>query len=465
MSATIDNTSSGRRRDAFRLIWRWHFYAGLFCLPFILWLASTGMIYLFRPQIEPLLEQRYAHVAKGSLLPPSAQVAAALRAVPGGVLNAYELPSSPDAATRVLVGRGPELIRVFVNPSDGRVLHVVRDKDRFMRVIFYLHGELLMGDKGSMLVELAASWTILMLLSGLYLWWPRGGRVAGVLYPRTGQGKRVFWRDIHAVTGVWVSLFALFLLTSGLPWTKSWGGMLSAVRHTYAANAVAQDWTTGSSSEIAQRVAMNTPADEHAGHAGMSGMGDMSMMSMMSMGADYSALDLLVNTVSAQQLPPPVLISPPSKRTPTWSAHSDTANRPLRVDLVLDGASGGIVSRAEFAQKPLLDRIIAYGVAIHEGQLFGPLNQAFGVFTALGMITLAVSAIVMWWRRRPRGVLGAPPAHADMRYPRVFVGLLVVLGVVLPLLGVSMLVVLLLERLVLRRFHRARHFLGLAAIE
>jgi uncharacterized iron-regulated membrane protein len=460
MNATIDHANQGRRRDAFRLIWRWHFYAGLFCLPFILWLASTGMIYLFRPQIEPLLEQRFAHVAKGPLHAPSAQVAAALRAVPGGVLNAYELPGTPDAATRVLVGRGPELIRVFVNPSDLRVLHVVRDKDRFMRVIFYLHGELLLGDRGSMLVELAASWTILMLLSGLYLWWPRGGRVAGVLYPRTGQGKRVFWRDIHAVTGVWVSLFALFLLTSGLPWTKSWGGMLSAVRHTYAASAAPQDWTTGSSSEIAQRVAMNTPVDEHAGHAGMSDMGGMSMMPM---GVDYTPLDRLVSTVSAQQLPAPVLISPPSKRTPQWSAHSDTANRPLRVDLLLDGASGRIVSRADFAQKPLLDRIIAYGVAIHEGQLFGPLNQAFGVFTALGMITLAVSSIVMWWRRRPVGVLGAPPAHADMRYPRVFVGLLVVLGVLLPLLGATMLFVLVLERFVLRRFHRARHFLGLAA--
>ena len=46
------------------------------------------------------------------------------------------------------------------------MLHVVNDSDRFMRVIFYLHGELLLGTAGSMLVELAASWTILMLLSG-----------------------------------------------------------------------------------------------------------------------------------------------------------------------------------------------------------------------------------------------------------------------------------------------------------
>ena len=84
---------------AYRLLWRWHFYAGLFCLPFVLWLACTGLVYLFRPQLEPLLQQRYAHVTEAPPQPASAQVKAALAAVPGTVLNAYELPSSAHAAT------------------------------------------------------------------------------------------------------------------------------------------------------------------------------------------------------------------------------------------------------------------------------------------------------------------------------------------------------------------------------
>src|ERR1700761_7957915 len=108
MSPTSNSVSdrSVRRRDAYRLIWRWHFYAGLFCLPFVLWLATTCMIYLFKPQLQPLLERRYAHVTQAPAQPASVQVAAALRAVPGSVLNAYQLPAAPDAATRVLVGHG-----------------------------------------------------------------------------------------------------------------------------------------------------------------------------------------------------------------------------------------------------------------------------------------------------------------------------------------------------------------------
>lgn len=441
----------------YRLIWRWHFYAGLFCLPFVVWLAATGMLYLFKPQLEPWLERHYAHVTQAAAQAPSAQVAAALRAVPGAVLNAYVLPESPQAATRVLLGRGGELIRVFVNPSTLQVLEVVRENDRFMRVVFYLHGELLLGRGGSIAVELAASWTILMLLSGLYLWWPRNARAGGVLYPRLRHGRRVFWRDLHAVTGMGVSMFALLLLLSGLPWTTTWGGTLRSLRHAFAANAATQDWTTGSASERAQIRQANTPAS--GGHAMHDGM-DMPGMNMENMPADYSPLDRLVPIAAAQHLAPPVLVAPPSQRSPHWTARSDTDDRPLRSELTLDAATGAVLQRTSFKQKPLLDRIIGYGIAMHEGVLFAPLNQILGVFTALGLITLCSSAAVMWWRRRPAGVLGAPPA-VDLRYPYGLIGALAVLALLLPLFGLSMLLVWVVERYGLRRWARASAFLGL----
>ena len=70
-----------------------------------------------------------------------------------------------------------------------------------------------------------------MLGTGLFLWWPRESRgLAGVLYPRLRDGRRVFWRDLHAVTGIWVSAFAMFLLITALPWTTVWGAGLEQVR-------------------------------------------------------------------------------------------------------------------------------------------------------------------------------------------------------------------------------------------
>lgn len=458
-----------RRWPDYRTLWRWHFYAGLFCIPFVLWLSATGSIYLFKPQIEAWIDRPYDNLAlRGLPALPSEQVQAALAAVPGSVLNAYELPATPRSAARVLVGRDAELVRVYVHPETLEVLHNINEDDRFMRLIFRLHGELMQGDKGSILVELAASWTIVLLLSGLCLWWPRasGSKLAGVIYPRLRQGKRVFWRDLHAVIGVWVSFFALFLLITGLPWTTFWGGMLKELRQLAASAEIRQDWTTGRAAELADRRLQNSPPprvtdSEHSSHHG--NHAHPAHLPPADVSRDYRELDALVPLVQAERLPPPVLIAPPSAASAHWTARSETQNRPRRVTLTLDGQSASILSRQDFAQRPLLDRVIGVGVAAHEGQLFGPLNQALGLFTALGLTTLSISAVVLWWRRRPEGVLGAPPRSTRHDLAIGFFVLIAVLGVLLPLLGASMLIVAAADRWILRRIPAVSQFLGLAS--
>ena len=444
-------------------IWRWHFYAGLFCIPFILVLSITGGIYLFKPQVEAVLEQPYDQLKIiGTTTSASAQVSAALAVVPGAVLNAYVLPETPHSAVRVLLGQRKDLTRVYVHPETLEILKVEHEDDKLMRVVHRIHGELLLGDRGSNLVELAASWAIVMIITGLYLWWPTNSKsLAGIAYPRLNKNGRVWWRDLHAVTGFWISFFTLFLLLSGLPWAKSWGGLLKEVRHMSAGKVVEQDWTTGRSSALAERQKMNTAAlgdeAEHANHNGHK----HNMDKIKSNKTEYSPLDRLVTTLQPLHLVAPVLISPPSKKSPNWNARSETQNRPLRESLVLDASTGEIKSRKKFADKPLLDRIVGYGIAIHEGQLFGWFNQLLGLLTALGLSLLSVSAIVLWWRRRAVGTLGAPPANRkSVNYAYGLIGLIVVLGVLLPFLGISLVAVLLVERWVLRYIPAAKTFLA-----
>ena len=59
----------------YNAVWRWHFYAGLFCIPFVIWLALTGSIYLWRPQIEAVLDRPYDHLATSGPLAPPARMA------------------------------------------------------------------------------------------------------------------------------------------------------------------------------------------------------------------------------------------------------------------------------------------------------------------------------------------------------------------------------------------------------
>lgn len=455
MTQAIDaSREAGRRRWIdYRAIWRWHFYAGVVCIPFMIVLALTGSIYLFKPQVEAFIDRPYDRLAlQGPPAPLEAQAAAAVAAVPGGRLKTIELRADPTDAARIIVrdAAGAET-RVYVRPDDLAVLKTVREDERFMEVAKTIHGELLMGERGSILVELAACWGILMVVTGLYLWWPRGhSGLAGVVFPRLGRGSRLMWRDLHAVTGFWISGLVLFLLVTGLPWATVWGDAFKEVRRLTGTAAVRQDWT-------------NSRADEHAEHRAAAQAEDhMARHGHLDAAGPRLSYDRIAASVRAMDLPPPVLVTPPSARTPNWVVSSETQDRPLRVELELDPATGAVARRESFADRHIIDRVVGVAIAAHEGQLFGPLNQALGVLAALGLVTLSATAAMVWWRRRPEGVLGAPERLGDGRVSAGWIVLVVVLGVLLPVLGASLIAIGLLETLLLRRLPGVRTWLGLA---
>jgi uncharacterized iron-regulated membrane protein len=105
----------------------------------------------------------------------------------------------------------------------------------------------------------------------------------------------------------------------------------------------------------------------------------------------------------------------------------------------LHAVTGELVTENRFADKTALDKAIHIGIAAHEGQLFGWPNQLLGLFTALSLIAICVSAIVMWWRRRPEGSMGVPAAKVpDFRVgPALWAGIVVV-ALLLPVLGLSL---------------------------
>jgi len=466
---TLKQSASRKTSLDYRAVWRWHFYAGLFCIPFVILLAITGTIYIYRPQIEHWIDRPYNHFTlNGPQATAEARVKAALAAVPGATFDAYELPKSPTAAAQILVTKGGEQTRVYVHPETLQILKTVKESDRLMNVIFHLHGELLMNNLGSVIVELAASWAIVMMVTGLYLWWPRQGRgLAGVLYPRLGGG-RLFWRDLHAVTGVWVSSLVLFLLLTGLPWAYVWGNYLKEIRALTHTDVAEQNWPVGHD-EAAAQPAGAAPA-ESSGHAAHHSTATQAGTDTTAP-ADYTALDTMVAAVAPLNLAPPVLISPPGPDSRAWlglyhehwTARSDAQNRPQQVTLTLDNATGAVLKREGFRDEHPIDQIVNVGVAAHEGQLFGWPNQILNTLTAFGLILMSVSSVIMWWRRRPQGVLGAPDPTPNSKVSFGLGVLILLFGVYLPLFGISMIAVKIIEKLILRRIPAVRDWLGLPA--
>jgi len=456
MSGMVGRATKTLAWPDYAAIWRWHFYAGLFSLPFVCWLAITGPVYLFRPDIEAWLDRPYEALRlDGPRAPPSSEARAAVAAVPGSVFSRYEPPATPTGAAQVVVARDGNLFRVIMHPVRLHAMKVERDDQRIMDIVAHLHGQLLLGSGGSMVVEVAASWGVVMILTGLCLWFPRGtNRLGGVLYPRLGLRGRFFWRDLHAVTAVWVSSVTLFLLLSGLPWSASWGNYLTWARSHWAVTAGTPDWPIG-----------GTLSSLDAPKGSMPGMTAAEMAAGQpegGPGADLRALDKLVPVAARLQVPRPVWISPPADGLQDWTISSHTQNRPLRVTYTVDPETEEVTGTNDFAKQNIVDKAVNVAIATHEGQLFGRFNQAILLLTAVSLLLVSISAAVMWWRRRPAHALGAPPSVTPPRVSALLAVTIAALALLLPLFGLSLLLVLTIDRTLLSRLPAARRWLGLA---
>ena len=123
--------------------------------------------------------------------------------------------------------------------------------------------------------------------------------------------------------------------------------------------------------------------------------------------------------------------------------------------------NGEVTASSGFAQENIVDQVVNIAVATHEGQLFGRLNQAILLLNAAGVLLVSISAAVMWWRRRPADMLGAPPPTVRPRFSALLAVSVAALTILLPLFGLSLLFVLAIERVLLRRLPAARRWLGL----
>lgn len=429
------NTSTmlaNKNRSLYRTIWRWHFYAGIFCIPFVILLSLTGAIYLFKPYYESWQENQFHHLpVNGERMAANAQIQAAIDSIPNGKFLSYRLPQNPGEAVLINV-QAENNWQVFVNPYTGTVVSKQESNWQLMNIVKTIHGELLLGTTGSILVELAACWAIVLIITGLYLWWPRNASgLAGVIYPRLLEGKRTFWRDLHAVTGIWISALALFLLVTGLPWALVWGAALKEVRAIDFSQQ--QDWT-------------QSRAQEHQ-HWRAQASNEFNLTPDILMAAEKL------------QLAPPVELSIANAHHNSWKASSQNQNRPQRADVWISN-DGTIEKQSGFAEKKFIDKAIGVGIAAHEGSLFGWFNLLLGVLTCAGLILISISGFILWRRRKPEGVLGAPPAiptTAGFTVMAITIGL----AVFLPLLAASLSMLLILEFVLLRRWDGVNQWLGL----
>ncbi|MEC7795050.1 MAG: PepSY domain-containing protein [Pseudomonadota bacterium] len=435
-----DTTNRAASSALYRAVWRWHFIAGLLVLPFVIILAVTGGIYLFKDEINNAAYRDLRIVAPtdGPAQPASQITANALAAHPG-TLKAYHPAPAPDRTAEVkILGEDGLKNSVFVNPATGEVLGTLWDAGASgspaMYVVRKLHSLEYVGWFGNRVIEAVAGWMVLLTASGVYLWWPRGKKV-GTATIKAKKG-RPWWRDLHAVTGIYTAGFIVFLALTGLPWSKVWGGYFYDSAYALGLGMPDGYWSAYPSSTV--------PAGEALDRTPWI-MEKQAMPQSAAANGVPAGIDQVVATVEALGIAPGYALNMPSGNTGVFTASVYPDDITQERVIHLDQYTGEVLYDATLADLGALGWAAEWGVSIHMGQAFGLANQLILLLSCVAMVVMCVAGGVMWWKRRPSGVLGVPQIPADWRIPRTLLVMAIVAGVFFPLVGLTLIVLAVIE--------------------
>jgi uncharacterized iron-regulated membrane protein len=446
----------------FRAFWRWHFYAAFLVVPILLLLATTGLIYLFRFQLEPLLHADLMKVQVPTdqvAQPYAGQLKAVETAYPDATVVSMTEPKEPGRSTVFSATMPDGSPRdVYVNPYGAKVLGSLNPDHTLSGVAVRLHGELMAGKKGDYLIELGACWAIVMALTGYYLFFR--GRAAR-LRRRTANAAGAVLRSRHALVGSGVGVGLLFLLASGLPWTGFWGENAQRM----ATSQGSSFWSTdpGAVSHPTSKLDESLP-HSHA-HEVPWALGTTDVPASGARGSDRSVanLDTAVAVADRQGLRHPMTIALPTDGKGVFSAIGYAFDDPSDERTVhVDRYGGNVIATYGYDDYPVLAKVVSQGIGLHEGRSFGLVNFWASALFCVAVIFMCVSGPLMWWRRRPKRTagttgapsVGAPRGRMPLKASPLLAVALVALGLFLPLFGLSLVLVLVLDQALLRRVPR-----------
>jgi uncharacterized iron-regulated membrane protein len=352
-----------KRSRALRLRDLWlqvHKWIGLGLAVLIVPLSLSGAALVWHDPLDRALNpQRYA-VTGGARLGIGAYEAAARAALaPGERLVSLRLPEhgGPVVATAARPGRPgmsggpPARTQIWLDPATGKPLDRAGSNAGPVRFIHVLHGSLQVPGVGRQIVGWLGVAMLLSSLTGLWLWWPLGGRwTRGLRWRRRNETSS----NLHHQAGFWIALPLAMLSATG----------------TWIAFPAFFGAFTGESGQAMDRAraARAQPLDRPA----------LSAEQAVAAAARYAA-------------GPVALVTWPTDRSPAWKL-SFAGQKEVEV--------ADSTGRAAPPKSPRPETLARTMRRWHDGTGMGPLWQAAIFVAGLLPALLAVTGILMWLNAR-----------------------------------------------------------------
>jgi uncharacterized iron-regulated membrane protein len=209
-----------------KIIGKVHLWLGLASGLIVLFLGVTGCILAFQIEIEHFSKPyQFVESQDKPFLPPSVLQPIAAKRVPGKQAHSITYGSAKNAAKVAFYHADPEYYYiVYINPYTGEVLKVKNMDRDFFRVVIMGHFYLWLPPAiGQPIVASATLVFVIMMITGLVLWWPRNkaARKQRFAVKWNARWRRVNY-DLHNVFGFYMTWVTIFIAITGLVFGFQW---------------------------------------------------------------------------------------------------------------------------------------------------------------------------------------------------------------------------------------------------
>ncbi|UYQ91333.1 PepSY domain-containing protein [Chitinophaga horti] len=356
-----------------------HLWLGLVSGIVVFIISITGAIYAWQPEISEFTQPyRFVTVENKPYKPVTDIRAAAEQAMNGKKAFRILYEEAGKAPVVQFYQKEPYYyFNVYVNPYTGKVQKVLDRKDEFFSFIIEGHMYLwLPKDLGHVVVSYGTLIFLVMLVTGIVLWWPRNKarRKTSYRIKWDASPKRLNY-DLHNVLGFYASWIVLFAALTGLVWSFQWVAqaefwVFSGGKTRPAAIVVKSDRNT----PIKDSTAINRVFTE-----------------FMKMYPDAAAhtLSLPANDSAAIH----------ARAYPNRQWFHDADHR------YFDQYTGKEIPASylgKYADASLAEKVVRMNYDIHVGGIAGLPGRIAMFFAALISASLPVTGFMVWWGRKKK---------------------------------------------------------------
>jgi uncharacterized iron-regulated membrane protein len=211
-----------------KLIGKIHLWLGLSSGIIVFIIAITGCLYAFQEEIQNSTEEyRFVKEQEGAFLPPSKLAAIAKKELPNKLLHAVKYNEKNNAVEAEFYHYEPTYYyTIFINPYTGKVLKTVNNEEGFFPFILDGHFNLwLPHEIGQVVVSVATLIFLVLLVSGLILWYPKNKNAAKQRFWFKWKNGTKWKRknyDLHNITGFYMLIIGIIFAITGLVWGFQW---------------------------------------------------------------------------------------------------------------------------------------------------------------------------------------------------------------------------------------------------